>query len=160
MIDFAAAVANAHQPQATYEALEALVDETIGVKLFTLMEVDHQQGVARRTYSNMPSSYPSAGEKPIEPGIWTEIVQDRHEIFVANTIEEIAAVFGDFELIQSLGCESCLNLPIVVGGDLVGTLNCLNVAGHYTKERVEAANELKSAGALTFLLAASLKNGS
>ena len=77
--------------------------------------------------------------------------------FVANTIEEIAEVFPDHELIRSLGCESCLNLPIFINGEMRGTLNCLHEAGHYTPERVAAAETLKPAGALAFLLAESIR---
>jgi len=72
----------------------------------------------------------------------------------------IAAVFPDHELIQSLGCESCLNLPIVVGGIVIGTLNCLDEAGHYTPERVAVSETLKQAGAVAFLLNAQLKGKS
>lgn len=153
---FSNALALPNQPAATFEALERLVDSVIGVRLFTLMEIDPARGVARRNYSNMPEAYPVSGEKPLEPGAWSEQVEQRHETFVANSIEEIAAVFGDHELIQSLGCESCLNLPIVVGGKAIGTLNCLHVAGHYTPERISAAEELKHAGATAFLLARTL----
>lgn len=152
MTDFTEILASGDQPQATFKALEQLVDKTIGIKLFTLMEVDHAKGVARRNYTNQPEAYPASGEKPIQQNEWTEQVQGRQETFVANTIEEIAAVFPDHELIQSLGCESCLNLPIVVNGAVIGTLNCLHDAGHYTPERVEAAEFLKQSGALAFLL--------
>ncbi|MEJ6746384.1 MAG: GAF domain-containing protein [Yoonia sp.] len=157
MTDFTKAIASTDQPMATFKALEALVDKTIGVKLFTLMEVDNVRGVARRNYSNMPDAYATSGEKPIQDNSWTEQVQGRHETFVANSIEEIAAVFPDHELIQSLGCESCMNLPIVVNERVIGTLNCLHDAGHFTPERVGAAESLKQAGALAFLLEAYLK---
>lgn len=159
MRDLAQAIADPNQPEAAYAALEALVDDTIGITLFTMMELDLGRGVARRTYSNMPEAYPSSGEKPMQPGKWSETVEGRHETFVANSIEDIAEVFADHELIQSLGCESCLNLPIVAGGKLLGTLNCLNVAGHFTPERVAAAETLKLPGAAVFLLAQSLKKG-
>ena len=157
MTDFTKAIASTDQPMATFKALEELVDKTIGVKLFTLMEVDNVRGVARRNYSNMPDAYATSGEKPIQDNSWTEQVQGRHETFVANSIEEIAAVFPDHELIQSLGCESCMNLPIVVNERVIGTLNCLHDAGHFTPERVGAAESLKQAGALAFLLEAYLK---
>lgn len=150
-------IASSNQPQATFDALEQLVNQTIGVKLFTLMEIDRTKGVARRNYSNQPHAYPVSGEKPIQHNEWTEQVQERHETFVANSIEEIAAVFPDHELIKSLGCESCLNLPIVVQGTVIGTLNCLHEAGHYTPARIAAAQNLKQAGALAFLLDAYIK---
>lgn len=152
MTDMTQALAADNQPAAVFAALEQLVRETIGVKLFTLMEIDRKRGVAWRNYSNMPDAYPTSGEKPLQSNSWTEQVQDRQETFVANTIDEIAAVFPDHELIQSLGCESCLNLPIVVGGVVIGTLNCLHEAGHFTPERINAAQTLKQAGALAFLL--------
>ncbi|MEM7259258.1 MAG: GAF domain-containing protein, partial [Pseudomonadota bacterium] len=136
------------------------VKDTIGVKLFTTMEIDYDRGVVKRNYTNMPDAYPVSGEKPMRKNAWTEQVQGRFETFVANTIEEIAEVFPDHELIQSLGCESCLNLPIVINGVVVGTLNCLHDAGHYTPARVAAAETLKQAGALAFLLEATLKGKS
>lgn len=69
-------------------------------------------------------------------------------------------MFPDHELIQSLGCESCLNLPIIINGQLRGTLNCLHNAGHYTPDRVAAAEGLKPAGALALLLAESIRHQS
>ncbi len=145
------------QPELTFKALENEVNQVIGIKLFTLMEIDYQKGVAWRNYSNMPESYPVSGEKPLQDNAWSETVEKRHQMFVANSIDEIAQVFGDYELIQSLGCESCLNIPIVIMGKLRGTLNCLHVAGHYTPARVSAAETLKQSGALAFLLAATVR---
>ena len=157
MTEIATAMAGGDQPMATFKALEDLVMQTLGAKLFTTMEIDYERGVARRNYSNMPEAYPTSGEKPIIENAWTAQVQDRHETFVANSIEDIAAVFPDHELIQSLGCESCLNLPIIVAGRAIGTLNCLHDAGYYTPDRVAAAQGLKQAGALAFLLDSYLK---
>ena len=151
------AMAADNQPEATFEALERLVDETIGVKLFTLMEIDRERNVARRNFTNMPDAYPTSGEKPRVQNRWSDQVEGRQETFIANTIDEIADVFPDHELIQSLGCESCLNLPIVVNNEVIGTLNCLHKAGHYTPERVAAAETLKLAGALAFLIATTHK---
>ena len=159
MMEIVDALANARdQPGTTYRALERLVDRTIGVKLFTLMEIDHDRDVAWRSYTNMPDAYPLQGEKPRMQNRWSAAVVDRHETFVANSFGEIAEVFADHALIRSLGCESCLNLPVVIRGRLCGTLNCLHVAGHYTPDRVAAAQSLKPAGALAFLMAESTRN--
>ena len=152
MTDLTQAIALKGQPQHVFEALETLVDTTIGVKLFTLMQIDNERGVAYRNYTNHPDAYPTKGEKPIEQNAWFDHVQIKQKTFVANSIDEIAAVFPDFELIQSLGCESCLNLPIVVNGAVIGTLNCLHDAGHYTPDRVEQANTLRLPGTVAFLL--------
>lgn len=152
---FADAIADpGDQPQTAYRALEGLVRQTIGAKLFTIMLRDPARGVSRRCYSNMPDAYPIAGEKPMRHDRWSETVVTRREIFVANSVAEFADVFTDHELIRSLGCESCLNLPIVVGGEVLGTLNALNGPGHYTPQRVEAAGTLRLPGAAVLMLGA------
>ncbi len=62
---------------------------------------------------------------------------------MANTIAEIAKVFPDHELIWSLGCGSVVNLPIVIGGKVVGTMNALDAEHHYDQERVAVAERLR-----------------
>ncbi len=159
MMEFADALAIAQDhPGATYRALERLVDRTIGVRLFTPMEIDHDRDVAWRSYTNMPDTYPLQGEEPRMQNRWSRIVTDRHEAFVANSFEEIAEVLADHAPIRSLGCESCLNLPVVIRGRLRGTLSCLHEAGHSTPDRVAAAQFLNPAGAMAFLIAESTRN--
>lgn len=157
MTDLTAALAAPNQPEAIFQALETLVKGSIGAKLFTMMQIDRARGVAWRNYSNMPEAYPTSGEKPMQANAWSEHVEKRHQTFVANNVDEIAAVFPDYELIQSLGCESCINVPIVVAGKVLGTLNCLHEAGHYTSDRIAASETLKQPGALAFLLAAKME---
>ena len=71
MTDIADAIAQPHaQPEVTYKALEQLVDKTIGIKLFTLMEIDHDRDVAWRSYTNMPDANPVLGEKPRMQNKW------------------------------------------------------------------------------------------
>ncbi len=157
MIDHAPLVAALAKPDATeaaFEALRQLAYDILDLKQFTVMNTDPARGVASRIYSDDPISYPVGGEKPIPDNHWTDIVLKQQKPFVGNSIEELAAVFPDWEKIQGLGLESCLNLPIIIAGEVVGTLNCLSTAGHFTPERIEAANQLKLPGAAVFLLAA------
>lgn len=144
--------ASARQPETVFGALHRLTEAVVGVRLFTLMTFDATTREARRIYSNMPAAYPVLGTKPVNETYWTGMVLDRHETFVANSIDEIAQVFDDYELIRSLGCESAINVPVVVGGEVIGTCNCLHEAGHYTPERVRVAERLKLPGAAAFLL--------
>ena len=145
------------QPDATYRALEAVAQALVGVRLFTIMELDRERGFARRSYSNMPDAYPVSGEKPIESNDWLEQIE-RQEMFVANSIDDIQRVFGDYDLIQSLGCESCINIPIHIYGQVRGTINCLNEAGHFTPERQRAALALIGPGKSAFLLSHFLRH--
>lgn len=150
---FVSAVADAdNQPGAACDALHDLARRTVGVKLFTLMSFDFGSGVAARFYSNMPKAYPVSGTKPVNTTGWARRVLHEQKIFVANDIERIAEVFDDHELIRSLGCESVINVPVILAGRVVGTINCLHEAGHYTEERVAAAEALKLPAAACFML--------
>lgn len=150
---FTRAVADGDRlPEQAFDALWALTRDVVGVKLFTVMAHDGKKGVASRIYSNMPDAYPVSGTKPANETDWSRQVIREKRTFVANDIEGIAAVFSDHELIRSLGCESVINVPIVVGGAVLGTINCLHEAGYYTPERVEAAEALKLPGAVCLLL--------
>ncbi|MFV0385335.1 GAF domain-containing protein [Paracoccus sp. (in: a-proteobacteria)] len=146
--DFAAAIAAPGGEAACMAALCALTQQEIGAVLFTVMTFDEATRCATRIWSNMPDAYPAGGTKPVGETAWVDLVLNRHQPFVANNIDEIAAHFGDHDLIRSLGCESCLNLPLVIAGRVPGTLNCLDVAGHYTPERVARAARLIAPAAL------------
>ena len=139
-------------PVASFVALEALARHSVGARLFTLMAFDQTRFEGERIYSNVPEAYPVSGRKALPRESWASTVLERQEIFVANSIEGIAAVFPDHELIRSLGCESVLNIPIVVAGRVLGTVNCLDRAGAYTASRLAAAESLRLPGAACFLL--------
>ena len=139
---FDAAIAQAKGPDAAFGALQALVQATVGAKLFTFMTVDMEAEVARRAYTSDAANYPTSGTKPIRYDRWFDIVHKERKYFVANTIADIAKVFPDYELIDSLGCQSVVNMPVVIGGELVGTVNMLDVDGYYTPERVQMIRDL------------------
>ena len=149
---FVEALASEGQPETAFEAMWRLTGSTVGVKLFTLMSFDRQAGVAERFYSNMPEAYPVSGTKPMNMTKWADHVLEKKRVFVANDIEGIAEVFFDHELIRSLGCESVINIPVVIDDEVAGTINCLHQAGHYSDSRVRIAEQLKLPGAACFLL--------
>ena len=151
---FDAELATAATPDAAFAALHRLAGALVGARLFTVMTVDMAAGLARRAYTSDPGSYPATGTKPIEMNAWFEVVHGRHEMFVANTLADIAQVFSDHELIGSLGCGSVVNLPVLQAGQLVATVNLLDAERHYTPERVErVASELTLPAMATLLTA-------
>jgi len=139
--DFARSLAEASTAEAAYTALYRLTQAVIGVRLFTVMTVDMEAGLARRAFTSDPESYPGSGTKPIERNSWFEIVNDRQECFVANTIGDIAKVFADHELIESLGCASVMNMPVFEEGVLLATINLLAGEGYFTPDRVRRVVE-------------------
>lgn len=142
---------------APWVALQDLTRAMIGAKLFTIMTVDMQAGLARRQYTSDPVAYPVSGTKPVHYDDWFDLISNQRKPFIANTIADIAKVFPDHETIWSLGCGSVINIPVFVGGKLLGTVNCLDVEHHYTVERVEMSKLLDIPAKLAFLSAAAAR---
>lgn len=149
MTDYTAALATfdteialAKGPDAAFSALQKLVQATVGAKLFTVMQVDMAAEISRRSFSSDPVAYPVSGTKPINYGPWFDLVHKERAYFVANTIEQIAERLFDYELINSLGCQSIVNMPVILGDTFVGTVNMLNVEGHFTPERVQVIHDV------------------
>ena len=152
---FAAALEQATSRPQAFEALGDLVAKALGIKLFTVMTMDFTGGVARRAYSSHPVEYPVSGDKPIHRDAWFEQVHDRGQPFVANSIEDIAKVFPDADTIAALGCASVVNIPVRVQGEILGTLNLLDVAGYFDPATVTRCEELLRVPAVAcFLLPA------
>lgn len=142
------------QPRAVFAELEALTKRTVGTLLFTAMTHDTESLRSIRIYSGNEAAYPVSGWKPLTPeGPWYQRVIVGKQPFSALTIEEIAVVFPDHELIRSLGCESAMNLPVIVAGRVIGTLNLLHEKGYYTPARVAAASALLPFATIAFLAA-------
>lgn len=150
---FRAAIAEDVSGDWPWTALQALAQEIVGAKLFTVTTVDMKENVARRLYTNMPDAYPVSGTKPIVVDPWFELVIQGRKLFVANTLSEIAVHFPDYELIGSLGCASCVNMPVVVSGEVLGTVNMLDEEQHFSPERVARVEHLQIPAVAAFLAA-------
>lgn len=134
--DFTTALAAATTEEAAFDALCILTKATVGAKLFTVMTSDTDAMISRRAYTDDAVHYPTSGEKTIVMNRWFDQVLTRQESFVSNTLADIDTVFPDAELIGKLGCGSVVNLPIIVAGKVVATMNILHEEGYYTPERV------------------------
>ncbi len=150
---FRLAIAEETRSDAPWAALDALAQGVVGARLFTVTMVDTDAEVARRLYTNMPEAYPVSGTKPMNPDVWHRQVIVERQMFVMNTLEAIAGHFADWELIGSLGCRSCVNMPVVVGGKVLGTVNMLDVENHFTPERVALIAHLQIPAIAAFLTA-------
>lgn len=147
-----------NQPETAFKALCKLCDEALGARLFTITDHDPDHDQVRRLYSNMPDAYPVSGTKPANKGSrWYTHCIARQQIFVVNSYAAMLDDFPDHQLIRSLGCEAVMNIPIVVAGRVLGTLNCLDAAGTYSAAKVDAAEGLRLPGAACLLLHRSLK---
>jgi hypothetical protein len=128
-----AAHAHPDQPGATFRAIEAALAEAPGHILFTILVHHPALRQSERFYTNKPEAYPIGGRKPVTDSAWMLRVIHGGEPYIGRTAEDIAAHFFDHALIDSLGCQSILNMPARWRGQTLGTLNLCHRAGHYTE---------------------------
>lgn len=139
------AAASADTVATRLAAIDRAVAEGIGHKLFTVLVLNWARGENQRYYSNLPDAYPVGGAKPIDKSSATALMEG-HCRFL-NDYAEVQAAFFDHELIRSLGCESCVNVPVRWAGRTIGSLNILHEAHWYTPQDVPALTVLAALAA-------------
>lgn len=128
-----------------YPALQDAMAATLGHRLFTLMSIDWARGEAARIYTSHPAEYPVGGRKPLgNMTEWGRVVLENRQPWIGRTAEDIRWAFFDHALIASLGCESCINVPVIDqdapgGPRVIGTMNLLDVAHQYDRQSAERA---------------------
>ena len=126
-------LASEPQPALLYAAIDALAQDVIGHRLFTLMRVHEASSQVERIYSSNPAAYPVGGRKEKRGTPWSRVVLDRGEVFIARTPEEVREAFSDHELIFSLGIGSIMNIPLAYRGRCLGTMNISHESGWFTE---------------------------
>src|SRR5258708_36481392 len=122
------------QPETLFRAFDAAAARLAGHELFTLLYVDGQE--VARIYSNRPAEYPVFGRKPMGPTPWGEHVMRAKKSYLGRDKAAIRWAFFDHALIESMGLGSVINVPVVYGGECIGTMNLLDVEHHYRHEHV------------------------
>lgn len=133
---FAAAIAEARSAEAAFAALHAFTASLVPARLFTVTLADPAAGVVRRAYTSDPVAYPVSGTKPIVHDGWYEQVHVGRQIYVQNDLSTDLEHFTDFDLISRLGCQAAMNAPVVLGGEVIGTINILDAKGSYPEDAV------------------------
>jgi len=116
-----------------------------GTRLFTITTQDEEAGLARRAYTSHPVEYPVSGTKPLTRDGWYDHCITGQQVFVANTTPEFAKYFFDHALISSLGLGSCINIPVIAGGRVLGTINLLAEEHHFTHDKLSTYQRLAAA---------------
>lgn len=139
MTPFEACLAALQQPgppDSLFKTVDKALAGTVGHKLFTLLYVAPNKKRVKRLYTNMPVEYPVGGYKEIGSTPWHKRVVEERRAWVGFNAKDIEWAYFDYKLIVSLGCESAMNVPVVYAGRLLGTMNLLDAAGHYTESDV------------------------
>lgn len=125
-----------------YAKVAALVAETVGFKLLTVLRFVEDTQEVERLYSSDPKAYPVGGRKQLKTINKDHQLAAKGEIFLAADEAQVRHTFPDHELIFSLGAGAVLNAPIRFEGRRLGTLNCCGVANSYGPREIENARIL------------------
>jgi hypothetical protein len=147
----AEAAAAASTPQTVFAAADAAMKELIGHRLFTLLFVVPGGAEVERIYSSDPVAYPLTGRKPMGPTPWGEHVIVGRRAWLGRDMEAIRWAFFDHALIASLGCGTCINVPVCALGEVVGTMNILDREHAFDERHVALAQAAAPALAPAFL---------
>lgn len=125
------------------EALDRALARFPGHKLFTVLAIDWDRGENQRIYSSAPEVYPHGGAKPlrIDSDFYREVVT-AGKSRLCLTREQCRNAFPDFALIDQMGCESAINVPVRSNGETLGSLNLLHEADQYTVDMIPALERL------------------
>jgi len=127
-----------------FELLENAFQEIIGHKLFTVLRYDKSSLELERIYSSNTSNYPLNGIKKLTNTDWSKIVLVDGNVYIGYNSNDIKLSFPDYELIERLGCRSVMNIPIILEGNVVGSVNLLNKENWYNEHQVQVAKILSS----------------
>ncbi len=127
---------------ALFAAIAAVAAEAMGCALFTAMRFDAAAGEVERLYSTNPQAYPVGGRKTKRDTPWATHVLSERRVFVGAGDTAIRAAFDDHEKILGLGLHSIINVPVVLAGSCVGTVNFLMPRDVVAPADVTVAEEL------------------
>lgn len=136
----ALALRNGPDDKTLYKAVDGALGRLIGHKLFTLLIAVDGGTFVQRVYSSNEAAYPLFGRKAMGPTPWGDHVLKGKKNWMGNDADAIRWAFPDHELIASLGLASCINIPVMAFGRVVGTMNLLDEANAYTDEKMRVAD--------------------
>jgi GAF domain len=149
----AEALGEVGQPHALFAALDRAMGATLGHRLFTILRYHPEAAESERLYTSQGGAYPVGGRKAVRPTPSTARVFGERRPYIGRSAADIHACFQDAELILSLGCESVLNLPVVLDGRVLGTVNLLHEAGWYDERDLPLGLTFAALAIPAFLIA-------
>lgn len=122
-----------------FAAIDGFAHATLSQALCTVNRYDPDAEQVVRLYSSDPAAYPVGGSKNKAGTPWGKHVLHQQQVFVGEGIDAIRSFFDDHQAIQSLGLQSVVNVPVVLGGRCLGTINFLMRTPNVTEAMTQVA---------------------
>ncbi|MGE8678735.1 MAG: GAF domain-containing protein [Achromobacter marplatensis] len=124
---------------AALQAIDAHARTALGHALCTVNRYDADAMRVVRLYSSNPQAYPPGGSKDKSGTPWGRHVLLEHRVFVGEGEAAIREFFNDHDAIRELGLQSVINIPVIYGGECLGTVNFLMPRAKVSEADIEHA---------------------
>lgn len=121
----------------SFDALAKDMAQDVGFKLFTALLV--APPYVERVFTNMPDAFPLTGRKRMDASPWAAHVIEAGQVWWGLDASDLRRMFPDHEIIASVGCSTCINIPVQQAGRTIGTLNMLDAEKAYSSDHVTRA---------------------
>jgi GAF domain-containing protein len=135
-------------PAISRDAAYGLCAAAIPNRLFTAMQFHEATMEVERLFSTSPDIYPVSGRKPKHDTAWGQKVLVERQVNIGSGTEDIVWAFADNDTILSLGLTEVMNIPVVRGRRVLGTINFLRDTPPFSEEEVAIAQILAASLAL------------
>lgn len=121
-----------------------------GVRTMTILATAPDRSIVHRIGSSDAAHFPLGGFDPIDDGAWCRrIFGDRLPV-IGNTPEEMAAYIPEAQQLAAMGYGATICVPVLIEGEVRGTVNLLGEAQAFTPERLAEIRTLLPLAALVF----------
>ena len=144
------ATALAAGPQPTFAVLSTLFTALPGVRTVTYLATAPDRSVTHRIGTSDPKGFPIGGFDPIDDSAWNRRIFDEQRPIIGDTPELMAQFIPETDQLVAMGYGATLCAPIVIAGDVRGTVNLLGDAGIFTPALLAQFDALLPIAALIF----------
>ncbi|UVH55158.1 hypothetical protein NWF24_20225 [Variovorax paradoxus] len=110
----------------------------VNFDLMTILEVDWESNLVRRSFSTDEKNYPSGGVKRLMGSTWaTQVIFDGQP-FRSQTSVEFRCAFSDYKTLEALDLFYALNVPCQEWGRTVRIINLLRGVSAFPEQAIDA----------------------
>jgi hypothetical protein len=110
----------------------------VNFDLLTILEVDWESNLVRRSFSTDEKNFPSGRVKRLMGSTWaTQVIFDGQP-FRSQTSAEFRSAFSDYKTLEALDLFYALNVPCQEWGRTVRTINLLRGVGAFSEQAIDA----------------------
>ncbi|WP_324658489.1 GAF domain-containing protein [Burkholderia thailandensis] len=140
--DVSEALASSEGLDDVFEAIAKVFFREVGFRLLTITSIQAGNATVKRLWSSNHEAYPIGGIKSLGNDEWNRAVIQKKKSIVCNDPSDVRRMFADHEDIARLDCGAGVNLPVVLRGSVIGTVNIFHEPRWFSGERLTRANEL------------------